>query len=101
MVWLPGAAFTTGGGSALVFDGEALAKKRVVVVTVNYRLGVMGFLAHPELTAESGRQASGNYGLMDQIAALQWVQRNIAAFGGDRTRVTLFGQSAARPACGI
>lgn len=94
MVWLPGGAFTTGGSSGLVFDGESLAKRGVVVVTVNYRVGVMGFLAHPELTSESARRASGNYGLMDQIAALQWIQRNIAAFGGDPTRVTLFGQSA-------
>jgi para-nitrobenzyl esterase len=94
MVWLPGGAFTTGGGSGLVFDGESLAKRGVVLVTVNYRLGVMGFLAHPELTNESERRASGNYGLMDQIAALQWIQRNITAFGGDRTRITLFGQSA-------
>ena len=94
MVYLPGGGFTTGGGSGLVFDGEALARKGVVVVTANYRLGVLGFLAHPELTAESGHGASGNYGLMDQFEALRWVQRNIAAFGGDPARVTIFGQSA-------
>ena len=94
MVWFPGGGFTTGGGSALVFDGEALARKGIVVVTTNYRLGLFGFFAHPELTAESEHGASGNYGLMDQIAALQWVQANIAAFGGDPNRVTIFGQSA-------
>lgn len=94
MLYFPGGGFTTGGGSGLVFDGEALAKKGVVLVTMNYRLGVLGFFAHPELTRESGHQASGNYGLMDQIAAMQWVRANIAAFGGDPQRVTIFGQSA-------
>ena len=94
MVWFPGGGFLTGGGSALVFDGEMLARKGVVVVTTNYRLGPLGFFAHPELTAESEHRASGNYGLMDQIAALHWVQDNIAAFGGDRNRVTIFGSSA-------
>lgn len=94
MVYLPGGGFATGGGSGLVFDGEALAKKGVVLVTINYRLGAFGFFAHPELTRESGRGASGNYGLMDQIAALKWVRQNIAAFGGDPNRVTIFGQSA-------
>jgi len=94
MLYFPGGGFTTGGGSGLVFDGEALAKKGVVLVTMNYRLGVLGFFAHPELTRESGHDASGNYGLMDQIAAMQWVRANIAAFGGDPQRVTIFGQSA-------
>jgi len=94
MVWFPGGGFTTGGGSALVFDGEMLARKGVVVVTTNYRLGALGFFAHPGLTAESEHGASGNYGLMDQIAALRWIHDNIAAFGGDRNRVTIFGQSA-------
>lgn len=92
MVWIHGGALTSGAGS--IYDGEALAKKGVVVVTVNYRLGVFGFLAHPELTKESDRNASGNYGLLDQIAALEWVQKNIAAFGGDAKRVTIFGESA-------
>jgi para-nitrobenzyl esterase len=92
MVWIHGGALTGGAGS--VYDGEALSKKGVVVVTVNYRLGVFGFLAHPELTKESDRNASGNYGLLDQIAALEWVQKNIAAFGGDPKRVTIFGESA-------
>jgi para-nitrobenzyl esterase len=94
MVWFPGGGFTTGGGSALVFDGEALATRGVVVVTTNYRLNVLGFLAHPQLSAESEHHTSGNYGLLDQIAALQWVQKNIAAFGGDPNLVTIFGQSA-------
>jgi para-nitrobenzyl esterase len=94
MVWFPGGGFTTGGGSALVFDGEALARKGVVVVTTNYRLGILGFLAHRDLTAESDHHSSGNYGLLDQVAALRWVQRNIQAFGGDPNNVTIFGQSA-------
>ncbi len=92
MVWIHGGALTSGAGS--LYDGEALAKKGVVVVTVNYRLGIFGFFAHPELTKESDRHASGNYGLLDQIAALDWVQKNIAAFGGDPKRVTIFGESA-------
>ena len=75
-------------------DGDALARKGVVLVTINYRLGVFGFFAHPELTRESGRNASGNYGLLDQIAALRWVRDNIAAFGGDPANVTIFGESA-------
>ena len=81
MVWIHGGALTSGAGS--IYDGEALAKKGVVVVTVNYRLGVFGFFASPELTKESDRNSSGNYGLLDQISALEWVQKNIAAFGGD------------------
>jgi para-nitrobenzyl esterase len=92
MVWIHGGALTSGAGS--IYDGEALAKKGVVVVTVNYRLGVFGFYANPELTKESDRNSSGNYGLLDQISALEWVQKNIAAFGGDPKRVTIFGESA-------
>ena len=92
MVWIHGGALTSGAGA--IYQGEDLARKGVVVVTINYRLGVFGFLAHPELTANRRTQASGNYGLLDQIAALQWVQRNIAAFGGDPARVTIFGESA-------
>ena len=124
LVYVHGGGFTEGSGSVPVYDGEQLAKKGLVVVTINYRLGVFGFLAHPELTAESERHAapdSGpgngghdngnqnngdqdnagrghggptNFGLLDQVAALQWVQRNIAAFGGDPNRVALAGQSA-------
>jgi len=92
MVWIHGGALVTGAGS--LYNGEALAKKGVVVVTVNYRLGIFGFFAHPELTKESDRNSSGNYGLLDQIAALEWVQKNVAAFGGDPKRVTIFGESA-------
>ena len=91
MVWFHGGAYFVGSGAIPLFNGEALARQGVVIVTVNYRLGRLGFLAHPELTAESG--FSGNYGLLDQIAALRWVQNNIAAFGGDPGCVTMFGQS--------
>jgi para-nitrobenzyl esterase len=94
MVWIHGGALTRGSGSTPTYDGEELARKGVVLVTVNYRLGVFGFFAHPELTKESDRNASGNYGLLDQIAALEWVKKNIAAFGGDPNRVTIFGESA-------
>jgi para-nitrobenzyl esterase len=94
MFWIHGGAFTFGSGSDELYDGAALAAKGVVVVTFNYRLGVLGFLAHPSLSDESPQQVSGNYGLLDQVAALKWVQRNIAQFGGDRHRVTIFGQSA-------
>jgi len=94
MVWIHGGALTRGSGSNPVYDGEELAKKGVVLVTINYRLGIFGFMAHPELTRESDRNASGNYGILDQIAALEWVQKNIAAFGGDPKRVTIFGESA-------
>jgi len=94
MVWIYGGGFQAGAASEPRQDGAHLAGKGVVVVSLNYRLGVFGFLAHPELTRESGREASGNYGLLDQIAALQWVRRNIAAFGGDPDNVTIFGESA-------
>jgi para-nitrobenzyl esterase len=92
MVWIHGGGFRAGSGSQL--DGRAIAKHRVVLVTINYRLGVFGFLAHPDLSHESEHHASGNYGLLDQITALHWVQDNIVAFGGDPKRVTLFGESA-------
>jgi para-nitrobenzyl esterase len=94
MVWIYGGGFNVGSASQPEYDGEALAAKGAVVVSFNYRLGAMGFLAHPELTKESDRNASGNYGLMDMIAALQWVQKNVAAFGGDPKKVTAFGESA-------
>src|SRR5262249_16806396 len=93
-VWIHGGAFTEGSGEVSVYDGAELAKKGLVVVTINYRLGVFGFLTHPELSKESGRNSSGNYGLLDVVAALQWAQKNIAAFGGDPQRVTVAGQSA-------
>jgi para-nitrobenzyl esterase len=94
IVWTYGGGFTGGSGSEPRYDGEALAKKGVVFVTYNYRLGAFGFFAHPDLTKESGHNASGNYGLMDMAAALRWVQKNIAAFGGDPAKVTIDGESA-------
>jgi para-nitrobenzyl esterase len=94
MVWIYGGSFNVGAGSEPWYNGANLAKKGVIVVTLNYRVDVFGFLAHPELTAESEHHASGDYGLMDQAAALGWVKRNIAAFGGDPGRVTVFGESA-------
>jgi len=94
MVWIFGGGLQAGSTSEPRQDGENLAKKGVVIVSMNYRLGVFGFMAHPELSRESGHAASGDYGFMDQVAALQWVQRNIAAFGGDPANVTIFGESA-------
>jgi len=94
MVWIHGGGFTAGTPAEQLYHGEWLAKKGVVVVSVGYRLGVFGFLAHPELSAETDRHVSGNYGLLDTIAGLQWVQKNVAAFGGDPKRVTVFGESA-------
>ena len=94
MVWIHGGGFQAGAGREPRHDGEALARKGVVVVTINYRLGIFGFFSHPELTKESGRNASGNYGMLDQVAALSWVQENIAAFGGNPQNVTIFGESA-------
>jgi para-nitrobenzyl esterase len=94
MVWIYGGGFMAGGSSEPRQDGSSLCQLGVVVVSMNYRLGLFGFLAHPELTSESPQHASGNYGLMDQIAALRWVHQNIAAFGGDPNNVTIFGESA-------
>jgi len=94
MVWIHGGGFQAGGGAEPRHDGVALARKGIVLVTFNYRLGVFGFLSNPELTRESGRGASGNYGMLDQVAALRWVRDNVAAFGGDPGNVTIFGESA-------
>lgn len=94
LVYLFGGSFEMGSGSTKIYDGEEMAKKGLVVVTVNYRVGVFGFFAHPGLTRESGRGASGNYGIMDQIAALKWIRDNIAGFGGDPGNVTVAGESA-------
>lgn len=94
MVWLHGGGFGMGSGSMPVYDGTYFATIGVVVVTINYRLGAMGFLAHPELSLESPYGSSGNYGLMDQVFALQWVKDNISRFGGDPKNVTIFGESA-------
>ena len=101
LVWIYGGGFLNGTGANPEFDGEGLARKGVVVVTFNYRLGALGFLSTPELSAESGQNASGNYGLLDDIAVLKWVQRNIAAFGGDPSQVTIAGQSAGAGSVGF
>lgn len=92
MVWIHGGAYTRGSGARPTYDGENFAQKGVVLVTINYRLGIFGFLSHPELTRES--DVKGNFGLLDMIKALEWVRRNIAAFGGDPGNVTIFGESA-------
>jgi len=95
MVWLHGGGFVNGGSSPAVYDGSGLARQGVILVSLNYRLGRFGFFAHPALgAAPHGQEALGNYGYMDQLAALQWVQRNIRAFGGNPANVTLFGESA-------
>jgi para-nitrobenzyl esterase len=94
MMWIYGGGFTGGSGGQAWYDGEDLATKGVVVVTMNYRLGGFGFFAHPELAKEAGHAGSGNYGVMDAIAALQWIKKNIAAFGGDPNNVTIAGESA-------
>ena len=93
-MWIHGGAYTGGWGYEPEFDGKVWAEKGVVLVTINYRLGVFGFLVHPFLTEESPNHVSGNYGLMDQIAALKWIHSNIAAFGGDPDNITILGQSA-------
>jgi para-nitrobenzyl esterase len=100
MVWLHPGGYTSGSGAAPGTDGEALAKKGVVLVTINYRLGIFGFFSHPDLTRESDRRGAGNQAFLDQTAALQWVQRNIAGFGGDPKRVTVFGDSAGASSIG-
>lgn len=94
LVYFYGGGFAAGDGSEPRYNGEAMSKKGIVVVTVNYRLGLFGFLAHPELTAETAYKGSGNYGLMDQAASLQWVKDNISAFGGDPSKITIAGESA-------
>jgi para-nitrobenzyl esterase len=94
LVWAYPGGYTSGNGASPAFDGEALAKKGVILITFNYRVGAFGFFAHPELTKESDRHASGNYGMMDLAATLRWVQRNISAFGGDPRNVTIAGDSA-------
>lgn len=94
LVWYYGGGFVAGSASEPRYDGENLARKGIIVVNANYRLGVFGFFAHPELTKESGHQASGNYGFLDQVAALRWVVKNIGAFGGDPHNITIGGESA-------
>jgi len=94
LVWIYGGGFSSGSAACDVYDGEEMAKKGIIFVSFNYRVGVLGFLAHPELSRESENKVSGNYGLMDQIAALTWVKQNIGLFGGDPAKVTIGGQSA-------
>ena len=94
MVWIYGGGFTGGSGGMAWYDGENLASKGPVIVTMNYRLGSLGFFAHPDLAKESGHNGSGNYGMMDAIAALQWVKTQHRAFGGDPNNVTVAGESA-------
>jgi para-nitrobenzyl esterase len=94
LVWIYGGGFAAGSTSEATYSGEKLAKKGVVLVSIAYRVGQLGFLAHPELSAESPNHVSGNYGLLDMIAGLKWIQKNIASFGGDPKRVTIFGESA-------
>jgi para-nitrobenzyl esterase len=94
MVWIHGGSFNTGAGSIDMYNGKNLARQNVVLVTINYRLGPLGFLSHPSLSKESTQGVSGNYGLLDQIAALKWVQKNVQAFGGNPDLVTIFGESA-------
>ncbi len=93
-VWIYGGGFTSGSSACAVYDGEEFAKKGVVFISINYRVGVFGFLAHPELTKESENHVSGNYGILDQIEALRWIKANISLFGGDPGNVTIAGQSA-------
>ena len=94
LVWIYGGGFSFGSTSEPVYDGKKLAHKGVVLVSIAYRVGQLGFLAHPELSSESPMHTSGNYGLLDQIAALKWIKANIAAFGGDPNKITIFGESA-------
>jgi para-nitrobenzyl esterase len=93
-LWIYGGGLSSGSANCAIYDGEEMAKKGVIFVSINYRVGVFGFMAHPELSKESGYNASGNYGFLDQIAALKWVQKNITTFGGDPNNVTIAGQSA-------
>jgi para-nitrobenzyl esterase len=93
-VWIYGGGFSSGSAACAVYDGEEMSKKGIIFVSINYRVGVLGFMAHPGLSSESPNKVSGNYGLLDQIAALVWIKKNIEAFGGDPQKVTIAGQSA-------
>ena len=101
LVWFYGGSFVVGSASDILFDGEKFARQGVILVTANYRVGLFGFLAHPGLTSESPHRSSSNYALLDQIAALRWIQNNIANFGGDPKRVTAFGVSAGSASVGL
>src|SRR5262249_54885210 len=93
-VWIHGGSLTGGSGREMLYDGARLASRGIIVVSINYRLGILGYLAHLEFSAESPDHVSGNYGLLDQIQALRWVHDNIEAFGGDPSNVTIAGESA-------
>jgi para-nitrobenzyl esterase len=95
MVWVPGGGNLSGASSQDIYDGESLSRRGIVLVTLNHRLGSFGFFSHPALTQESPHHASGNQGILDQIAALKWVHDNIASLGGDPNQVTIFGASSA------
>src|SRR5579884_2532996 len=99
--WIYGGGFTSGGGGVPLYDGAALARRGVLVVDFNYRVGPFGFLTRPQLAAESPHHSAGNYGLLDQIAALRWIQKNIAGFGGNPAQVTIAGQSAGAISVGM
>jgi para-nitrobenzyl esterase len=101
LVWIHGGGFVAGAPAEQLYHGEWLAKKGVVFVSIGYRLGIFGFLAHPELSLESPHRVSGNYGILDMIAGLQWIQKNVGAFGGDPTKVTIQGESAGAAAVSI
>lgn len=94
LVWIYGGGFSSGSAACAVYDGEEMSKKGIIFVSINYRVGALGFLTHPELSSETKNKVSGNYGLMDQVAALKWIQKNISEFGGDPQKVTIAGQSA-------
>jgi para-nitrobenzyl esterase len=94
LLWIHPSAFIFGGAAAPIYEGETLARKGAIVVTINYRLGIFGFLAHPQLSKESAHGSSGNYGLLDTIAAIKWARRNISMFGGDPDRIAIWGESA-------
>ncbi|HCW06762.1 MAG TPA: carboxylesterase, partial [Cytophagales bacterium] len=94
MVWIHGGGFSMGAPLEPTYYGQELTRKGVVFVSIAYRLGILGYMAHPDLSAESSSKTSGNYGLLDQIEALKWVQQNISVFGGDPEKVTIFGESA-------
>jgi para-nitrobenzyl esterase len=101
MVWIHGGGWLSGSGAETAWAGDNLAKQGILYVNFNYRVHVLGFLAHPDLTKESEHHSSGNYGLLDQMAALRWIQKNIAKFGGDPNNVTIVGQSAGSASVGM
>jgi len=100
LVWIYGGGFVSGSSACAVYDGEAMAKEGIVFVSINYRVGVFGFFSHPDLTKESGKNASGNYALLDQLAALRWIKDNISMFGGDPDKEYVWWRSCQSNHCG-